>query len=124
MREVDNKLGVGSVQPPKVDIKPKAEEPNVQPVAEETAKPGTKDLNSGAAVAGRSQVPDSGQGAALEKAVNFAVKYPEKIKAADKFFERTYQELLSKGKSPEDAYSTAASLEEVFVEEFPNFTVK
>lgn len=115
MREVDNKIGFGNVQPQRVDSKPKAEEIPAQQEAEEVQTPTTKDLNSGAAVAGRSQVQEAD---ALKKDINFLLAHPKVVQSASNYFDMKYNALISEGKSPQEAYIEASQQMDIFAGEF------
>lgn len=115
MREVDNKIGFGNVQQPRVDSKPKAEEINAPQEAEEVQKSTTKDLNSGAAVGGRSQVAEAD---ALKKDINFLLAHPKVVQSASNYFDMKYNSLIAEGKSPQDAYIEASQQMDIYAGEF------
>ena len=114
MREVDNKISFGNVQQPKTEYK-KVEEVVPSP-SSNNARGVVEDLsNSHAEVVGRSQVDAT---SALEKAVAFGMKNPDKIAIADKAFNNFYTALQAKG-DPE-AYPKAAEMTEIYMNDFVN----
>lgn len=113
MREVNNNPEFGKI-PQRSEIKfNKADETNFCANSDVEEKSLATFDNPKAEILGRSHVssPD-----AIQNDISFAMKHPDAIESADKFFDHTYNQLVNE-KHP-DPYGRASELTAAYVDEF------